>query len=57
MIYTKQAIGKNNKLSKTEVEVNTSKKPDQIRIIPKRFGDIILSCSHTRKGEIKTKQK
>ena len=54
VIYTKQAIGKNNKLSKTEVEVNTSKKPDQIRIIPKRFG-YMIEVVHTQE-KVKLKQ-
>lgn len=39
VIYTKQAIGKNNKLSKTNITINTKQKNIQeIRLINKRFG-------------------
>lgn len=54
LIYTKQAIGKNNKLSKTNVEVNTNKEFDQIRIIPKRFGYIVEVIY--KKEELKLKK-
>lgn len=41
VVYTKQAVGKNNKLSKTSIEIKTSKDFDQVRIVPKRFGYMI----------------
>jgi len=41
LIYTKQAITKNNILSKTNIKINTTKDIQQVRITKKRFGYFI----------------
>lgn len=54
LTYTKQAIGKNNKLSKTNIIVNTKQENIQeIRIINKRFGYFIEVVYEKKEEKLK----
>lgn len=54
LVYTKQAISKQNILSKTTIKINTKKNIKEVRIINKRFGYFIEVLYE--KEELKTKK-
>ena len=56
LIYTKQAIKKNNILSKTNIKLQTKKDFQEVRIINKRFG-YIIEIVYNQKEEKKRNNK
>ena len=55
-IYSTQSINKGNKLSKTNITFTTTRKPVEVRIIPKKFG-FILEVVYEKECKLKKDNK